>query len=131
MEFLSNRKSEKLKIYNRTVDQDDELPELIGRKFDLIIIDGHHRQSILKKVIKMNLLNKDSAIIFDNSEVYNFSGTIKQDEFHLLQKIDFYGHTPGVFRKQCTTVLFFRNESCFLFDKNITLLDSFELNSPL
>ena len=131
LEFLSNRKSEKLKIYNRTINQEDELSELIGKKFDLIIIDGHHRQSILQKIIKMDLLNKNSAIIFDNSEVYDFSETIKQDEFNFLQKVDFYGHTPAVFRKQCSTILFYRNESCFLFDRNISLLTSVDLNSVI
>ena len=35
IEFISNRKSEKLKIYNRTISQEEELPELIGKKFDL------------------------------------------------------------------------------------------------
>ena len=61
----------------------------------------------------------------------SISEIIKQDEFNFLQKVDFYGHTPAVFRKHCSTVLFFRNEACFLFDRNISLLNSFELNSPL
>ena len=59
------------------------------------------------------------------------SETIKQNEFHLLQKVDFYGHTPTLFRKHCSTVLFFRNESCFLFDRNISLLTSVDLNSAI
>ena len=52
-------------------------------------------------------------------------------QFNYIQKVDFYGHTPAVFRKHCSTVLFFRNEGCFLFDRNISLLNSFELNSPI
>ena len=131
IEFISNRKSEKLIIYNREINQEEELSELVGKKFDLIIIDGHHRKSVLQKTVKMDLLNKNGAIIFDNSEVYEFSETIKHDEFNFLQKVDFYGHTPGVFRKHCSTILFFKNEGCFLFDKNISLLTSFEINSPL
>ena len=79
----------------------------------------------------MDLLNKNGAIIFDNSESFELTEIIKQDEFNLLQKVDFYGHTPTVFRKHCSTILFSKNESCFLFDKNISLLTSVELNSPI
>ena len=130
-EFISTNRSKKLNLINRFIDENDTLKEVNGKKFDLIIIDGHERQSVLKKVTQMNLLQDDGAIIFDNSEGYNFSETIKGKDFENFQKVDFYGHSAAVFRKQCTSILFFKNSNCFLFDKNITLRSSYEINSPI
>ena len=123
--------SKKLNLIHRSIDENDNLKEVNEKKFDLIIIDGHTRDSILKKVTEMKLLQDDGAIIFDNSEGYNFSETIKDKNFENFQKVDFYGHAAGVFTKQCTSVLFFKNSNCFLFDKNITLRSGYEINSPI
>jgi hypothetical protein len=126
-----HKKNKKLTLIHRFICEKDKLKEAKDKKFSLIIIDGHMRQSILKKVTLMSLLEDDGAIIFDNSEVFNFSNIIKAKCFNNFQKIDFYGHTAGVFRKHCTSVLFFKNSSCFLFDKKITLISSYEINSSL
>ena len=131
-EYISQRKSEKFKFIHRFVhNEEDKLEEISGKKFDLIIIDGHERQFLLNKLVKMNLLNDNGAIIFDNSEGYKFSETVKNDEFKNFQKVDFYGHVAGGFRKHSSTILFFKNCNCFLFNRNISLLSSNELNSPL
>ena len=79
----------------------------------------------------MNLLQDDGAIIFDNSEGYYFSETIKEKSFENFQKVDFYGHAAGGFRKHCTSVLFFKDSSCFLFDRKIMLRSGHEINSPI
>lgn len=128
---ISKNVSKKLNLIHRFVDENDTLKEVNEKKFDLIIIDGHARDSILKKVIEMNLLQDDGAIIFDNSEGYYFSETIKEKSFENFQKVDFYGHAAGGFRKHCTSVLFFKDSSCFLFDRKIMLRSGHEINSPI
>lgn len=127
-----NCKSEKLEIINRKIDQNYQIKESENKKFDLIIIDGHNREGILKKINYLNLLAEGGAIIFDNSEGYNFSKIINLDEsFNHFSKIDFYGHAPGVFRKQATSVIFRSKEKCFLFNREIKLKNSKELCSPI
>ena len=48
-----------------------------------------------------------------------------------FQKVDFYGHAPGTFRKQSSTVIFKSTEKCFLFERKIKLKSSEELCTPL
>ena len=105
---------EKLEIINRKIDKDDKIKETETKKFDLIIIDGHNREEFLIKINHLNLLAKGGAIIFDNSEGYNFSKIINLDEnFNHFSKIDFYGHAPGAFRKQATSVIFRSKRNVF------------------
>ena len=132
-DFVINKSnSEKLKVINRPVGFNEELNEVKNMKFDVIIIDGHERQEILKIVTEMDLLSRTGAIIFDNSEGYEFSQIIESDEmFQQFSKVDFYGHTPGSFRKQSSTVIFKSAEKCFLFERKIKLKSSEELCAPL
>jgi hypothetical protein len=133
LEFVKKKcKSEKLEIINRKIDQNDKLKESENKKFDLIVIDGHNREEILKKINDLNLLSDGGAIIFDNSEGYNFSKILNLDEnFNHFSKIDFYGHAPGIFRKQASSVIFRSKEKCFLFNRKIKLKNSKEICSPI
>lgn len=69
--------------------------------FDIIIIDGLHRESLLTYVICR--MSEKSILIFDNSEGYSvFELTSKLD----LCRVDFFGDAPGVFQMQNTSIFF-------------------------
>lgn len=77
--------------------------------FDIIIIDGLWRYELCE--VAMKHLNKDGAIIADNSESYDFQKAFANSS---MQRVDFYGYSPGVVLKQGTSILF--KDHCFLFD---------------
>jgi hypothetical protein len=88
------------------------------RKFDVVVIDGLNRLNCAEKSVE--LVTDDGAIILDNSEGY--WGARRRGEYPILdlfraqgfQRIDFYGHAPGVIRPHCTS-LFFKSR-CFLLE---------------
>ena len=53
------------------------------------MIDGHERLVILEYVIVNKFLKEGGLIIFDNSEGYNLSETLKNSKFSDLHKVDF------------------------------------------
>jgi hypothetical protein len=86
-----------------------------GKQYDIIIIDGGERQSLIP--IALDHLAPDGALIFDNSEGYGFrEATCSLDGWH---RVDFYGHCPGVILPHCTSILF--RGKCFLFSPAIQI----------
>ena len=89
---------------------------LLGKKFDVIIIDGLNRfQCAIQSV---DLLVKNGVIILDDSEGFWGEENGKYPILDLFrergfQRVDFFGNAPGVIEPHCTS-LFFRG-TCFLF----------------
>ena len=81
--------------------------------FDVILVDGMHRVEALETAVKY--LNEGGIIICDNAESYEFmqSWTNHKD----FQRVDFYGHAPGVYHPHLTSIHFrgksdyFRNDN--------------------
>lgn len=91
---------------NRTI---EDIRRIVsGRVFDVIVIDGHLREE--SALYLPRHLAESGAMILDNSEGYGLQATIARLG---LSQVPFWGHCPGVWRRQCTTIAF-RGE-CFLF----------------
>jgi hypothetical protein len=83
-------------------------------KYDVIVIDGLYREVMPKVALKY--MEERGCIIFDNTDddgydsYSNFSVTN-------LQRVDFYGLSPGVSLVGCTSIYF--SNDCFLFSNKI------------
>jgi spermidine synthase len=80
----------------------------LGRKFDLIIIDGGKRNLCAETAL--NCLKEGGAILLDDSE--GFWGG-ESDHSHPIidlysesgfMRVDFYGYAPGVITPRCTSL---------------------------
>jgi len=81
----------------------------IGRKFDIIIIDGIFRNECL--IESINFLAGESVIILDDSERVDYA----EGKNFLLNKnfkrIDFNGISPGLLYQKSTSI-FYRQDNC-------------------
>lgn len=76
-----------------------------GSQYDVIIIDGMHRQHCA--AFTPGLLAPNGAIIIDNAEGYGETADQSitmyfREEF---SRVDFYGYSPGVIKPHCTSLL--------------------------
>lgn len=125
-------KSSKIEKINTLVREPQDLKKNINsdEKFDLILIDGHERLVILEYVIVNKLLKDEGLIIFDNSEGYSLSETLKDSKYSDLHKVDFYGFSPGgSIDKHCTSIIF-KNKS-FIFNITDEIMKKNIINSPI
>ena len=74
----------------------------LNYKFDVIIIDGMHRELMFENSI--DYLKDEGIIICDDSESYPFYDSWQK--FQNFMRIDFYGHQPGVIEPHSTSILF-------------------------
>lgn len=83
---------------------------LTNQKYDIIIIDALYRNDCMINSFKY--LNENGVIILDDSEREEYGEGINfllKEEF---KKLDFWGISPGLFYKKCTSI-FYRNNNCF------------------
>ena len=78
-------------------------------KFDVIIIDGLFRFQMID--IAMKAMADSGAIICDDADGYGFYEGFKDSG---LNRVDFFGYSPGVILPHCSSI-FFGNGS-FLFE---------------
>ena len=86
-----------------------KFPKSLKKKFDIIIIDGRDRVNCVKNAI--DSLKNGGVIVFDDSERYKYKAGIKFLMERGFKKIDFWGISPGLFYKKCTTV-FYKSNNC-------------------
>ena len=79
-----------------------------AERFDVIIIDGLDRRWLVP--IACECLAPGGVIICDNSEGYGFHEAFRGRE---IDRVDFYGHAPGVILPHCTSVFFRGNAFVF------------------
>ena len=94
-------------------------PELTGRTFDIVIVDGCDR--LVASELALRVMKPGGAVIVDNSEgywgpegTYPIMDLFRRERF---QRVDFYGYSPGVIGRQCTSV-FFRDGSFIFLGRN-------------
>lgn len=76
--------------------------------FDVVVIDAEFREVLVP--IALAALKPGGALICDDAESYGFHEATR----HLdIQRVDFFGHSPGVVLPHCTSVYF--KDRCFLF----------------
>lgn len=90
------------------------LTKLAIPHFDLVIIDGLCREEMIE--IAIRYVASNGGIICDNAEGYGFYDGFIDKGF---QRIDFFGHAPGVMIPHCTSLYF--KENCFLLDSHVPI----------
>jgi hypothetical protein len=97
-----------------------EIRELVHKThpdpFDVVVIDGHLRCELVSFALER--LSPSGALIFDNAEGYGFWEEIKLRD---VQRIDFYGFSPGVSLRHCTSIVFEKNS--FMLSSQIPIVD--------
>jgi hypothetical protein len=88
--------------------------DAVPGKFDVIIIDGLYRSEMIE--IALRVRSEGGVIITDNAEGYGFYEGFRKSG---LQRVDFFGHAPGVVLPHCTSVFF--GEKSFLFSPDIPI----------
>ena len=80
-----------------------------SKEFDMIIVDGRDRVNCTKKaLLKLSSLG---VVVLDDSEREAYSEAIIFLLDNGFKKIDFWGISPGLFYKKCTTI-FYRTDNC-------------------
>ena len=88
-----------------------------NKKFNIILIDGLIRDSIIE--ICQKYLHDNGVIICDDAGGYNFEQAMKNSDLH---RVDFYGHSPGVYHHTCTSMYF--TKDCDLFFSNNKIVNN-------
>jgi len=83
--------------------------ENIEKKFDIVIVDGRDRVNSMINAI--NSIKNDGIIVLDDSERESYTNGIEFLIEKGFKKIDFWGISPGLFYKKCTTI-FYKNDNC-------------------
>jgi len=93
----------------------DYLASQTIKKFDVIVIDGLYRRSMI--AIALEYLSNDGILICDNAEGYGFYEELKESD---LMRVDFYGNAPGVVFPHCTSIYF--NSGSFVFNSQYPIV---------
>lgn len=73
-------------------------------KYDVIVIDGSHRNECSKVCIER--LAENGFVVFDNSDSAEFDESMIFFNTQNFYRIDFWGLVPSYLYKNCTTILF-------------------------
>ena len=84
-------------------------PNIIGKNFNIIIVDGRDRVNCLRNAI--DAITKDGVIILDDSERKQYKKGIHFLVKNEFKRIDFWGFSPGLFYRKCTSI-FYKSKNC-------------------
>ncbi|GAB6283366.1 MAG: hypothetical protein STSR0008_21310 [Ignavibacterium sp.] len=87
-----------------------EIINSTNRKYDIIVVDANDRNECMINSYKY--LNENGVIILDDSEREEYKEGINFILKEGFKKLDFWGFSPGLFYKKCTSI-FYRNNNCF------------------
>ena len=98
-------------LLSKTDSEDDYvgLIKLSKNKFDIVFIDGIHRNECSHSAVE--ILSERGVIVLDDSERVEYSEGMKYISNQGFKKINFWGIPPGMLIRKCTTV-FYRNNNC-------------------
>lgn len=97
------------------VDVERVIAEFGPEAYDIVIVDGLWRQFLAD--VACRVVAPHGAIIVDNAEGYE---TFERYRDRGLNRVDFYGHVPGVVLPQCTSVYF--GDRSFLFAPELPIV---------
>ena len=114
--------SENVSLYfiesNDRLGQVKKIDEILNHNesnsFDVVIIDSLDRPAMVP--IAIRVMAKNGFIVVDDSEGYGFREDFENSG---LNRVDFFGHVPGVILPHCTSI-FFRNDS-FIFSSKFKI----------
>ena len=69
--------------------------------FDVVVIDGLHRYGMIRPALELR--SPGGVVIVDNAEGYDMHAGFAGSG---LERVDFYGHAPGVLLPHCTSIFF-------------------------
>ena len=92
-----------------SVDDYVGLINLSKNKFDIVFIDGIHRNKCSQNAVEG--LSKRGVIVLDDSERVEYSVGMEYITSKGFKKINFWGIPPGMLIRKCTTV-YYRNNNC-------------------
>lgn len=78
-------------------------------KYHIIVVDGRDRNNCVLNSI--NSLTTDGVIVFDNSQLTEYSSSLEYLSQQGFRRLDFYGLLPIVPTENCTTI-FYRSNNC-------------------
>jgi SAM-dependent methyltransferase len=108
--IMKQRIPNNVNLYFIKLDYDGEysrFPLNLNKKYDIIIIDGRDRVNCIK--ISIKCLKPEGVIVLDDSERPQYLEGIRFLLNEGFRKIDFWGISPGVFYKKCTTIFYTEN----------------------
>jgi SAM-dependent methyltransferase len=108
--IMKQKISNNVNLYFIKLDYDGEysrFPLNLNKKYDIIIIDGRDRVNCIK--ISIKCLKPEGVIVLDDSERPQYLEGIRFLLNEGFRKIDFWGISPGVFYKKCTTIFYTEN----------------------
>jgi hypothetical protein len=80
----------------------------LDNKFDIIIVDGRDRVNCLKSTLAG--LASNGVVVLDDSERDKYTPGVDFMLENGFKRIDFWGISPGLFYKKCTTI-FYKNDN--------------------
>jgi hypothetical protein len=100
-------------VLKQQIEDGDYAKEVLNdmKNYHIIIIDGRDRNNCVKYSLQQ--LTKDGVIIYDNTQIDEFSSSIQLLLSSGFKKIDFIGNLPIVPHNNTTTI-FYREDNCLL-----------------
>ena len=111
-EKLKNNIPKNVTIYYKKLIYGGEyakFPKILERKFDLVIVDGRDRVNCIK--YSLDVLKSKGVIVLDDSERVIYKDGIRFLIEKDFKRLDFWGISPGLFYKKCTTI-FYKSDNC-------------------
>ena len=94
----------------------DDYLALPAERFDVVSIDGYPRVAAARFVL--DRVAEDGIIIVDNSDVRSLAELCDVLAGAGSGRIDFFGHSPAAYYKQCTSI-FFRDPGFFSWSRAV------------
>lgn len=86
-----------------------KMPESLGLKFDLIIVDGRDRANCCYH--SLSALSEKGVVVLDDSERENYAEAISFFKKEGFRELSFSGISPGLFYRKSTSV-FYKDNNC-------------------
>lgn len=111
-DFMSRRIPSNAEIIFRELKEDgDYAKEILNNdnSFQMVIIDGRDRNNCVKYTLSK--LSPDGIIIYDNTQIPEYSSSIENLLLNGFKRLDFTGSLPVVAHSNTTTV-FYKEKNC-------------------
>lgn len=112
-EIVEKTKPQNATIHYQAIDNEYSYSKVIqkmGQKFDLIIVDGKERNECVEFCLEA--ISDTGIVMLDNSERADYHASFEFLKEKGFKKMDFWGMTPIIAEKSCTT-FFYRANNIF------------------
>jgi len=112
-EKIKNSMPDNVSIYNEELiygGNYSKFSENLEQKFHIVIVDGRDRINCIKSAIN-SIKSDNGVVVLDDSERESYKNGVEFLVKKGFKKIDFWGISPGLFYKKCTTI-FYKENNC-------------------